>query len=93
MQRGAVPGRGHRVWRRPVTDAVDGEPDHAHAQYGDDDQRGDHEYGDVDAQKSERRRAWGQTGKLFGVFRFAVRVKTKRENGKTGMGPPGRTRF
>lgn len=51
-----VPGNGDRVDdRRPVADAVDGQNDDAHAQYADDHERGDYEYGHVDAQHRERR--------------------------------------
>lgn len=52
-----MPGNRHWIVGRPVADAVDGQHDDAHAQYGDDDERGDHEYGDVDAQQCERRSA------------------------------------
>jgi hypothetical protein len=48
-----MPGNRHWVGR-PVADAVHGQYDDAHAQYGDNDERGDHKYGDVDAQQCKR---------------------------------------
>lgn len=56
-----MPGNRERVTRRPVADAVNGQHDDAHAQYGDHDERGDHEYGEVDAHQRERRHTcWGE---------------------------------
>lgn len=46
-----MPGSRDRTVRRPVTYAVNGQHDNAHAQYGDYNERGDHEYGDVYAQQ------------------------------------------